>query len=149
MKALLISFLILPFSLFSQDWKVISVGDYSNFYIRKHSNNPDDTKVWIKEEGSRIEYKNSAGKKAFIKGKQLYLWDTNCTDRQIALVRSTTYNSLGKVIKNTVIPSYSIEFQDVVPDSVGEQWLNEACSLFNPEEMEEEEEGDSENTTEQ
>jgi TonB family protein len=137
MKNLLILALILPFSLFSQDWKVISVGNNSNYYIRKHSENPGDTKVWIKEEGPKIEYTNSAGKKVFIKGKHIFLWDINCDNKQIALISTTVYNSSGAVLNNTVIPSYSIEFQDVIPESKGEQWLDEACHLFNPEELEE------------
>lgn len=140
MKALLISFLILPFGLFAQDWKVISVGDNSNFYIRKHSENPGDTKVWIKEEGPKIEYTNTAGKKVFIKGKHIVLWDIHCDEKQIALISTTVYNSSGTVLNNTVIPSYSVEFQDVIPESKGEQWLDEACHLFNPEEVEVEEE---------
>ncbi|MFD3408901.1 energy transducer TonB [Aquirufa sp. HETE-83D] len=143
MKALFISFLILPFCLFAQDWKVISVGDNSNFYIRKHSENPNDTKVWIKEEGTKIEYKNSAGKKVFIKGKHIVLWDIHCDEKQIALISSTVYNSAGTVLNNTVIPAYSVEFQDVIPESKGEQWLDEACHLFNPEEVEEEMEEES------
>ena len=140
MKALLISFLILPFSLFSQDWKVISVGKNSNYYIRKHSENPDDTKVWIKEEGPKIEYTTAAGKKLFIKGRQIVLWDINCDDKQIALVSRTVYNSVGTVLNNTIVPSYAVDFQYVIPDSKGELWLNEACHVLNPEEVEVEEE---------
>ncbi len=135
MKAYLIFLLILPFGLFAQDWKVISVGDNSNYYIKKHSENPEDTKVWIKEEGPKIEYTNNAGKKTFIKGKHIILWDINCTDKQIALISSTVYNSLGTVLNNTVIPKSSIEFLDVIPESKGELWLNEACNLLNPEDI--------------
>lgn len=138
MKTLLTFLVILPFSVSAQDWKVISVGNNSNYYIRKHSENPGDTKVWIKEEGPRIEYTNSVGKKVFIKGKHIFLWDINCDDKQIALISATVYNSSGAVLNNTVIPSYSIEFQDVIPESKGELWLDEACHLFNPEELEEE-----------
>lgn len=139
MKTCLTFLFILPFGLFAQDWKVISVGNNSNYYIRKHSENPGDTKVWIKEEGPKIEYTNSAGKKVFIKGKHIFLWDIKCDDKQIALISTTVYNSSGAVLNNTVIPSYSIEFQDVIPESKGEQWLDEACHLFNPEEEVEEE----------
>ena len=136
MKALFITFfIIIPLSLFSQDWKVISVGDNSNYYIRKHSENPGETKVWIKEEGPKIEYTNSAGKKILIRGKHIVLWDINCSDKQIGLVSTTIYNSTGTVLSNTVIPSYSIQYQDVIPESKGELWLNEACNLFNPEEI--------------
>jgi TonB family protein len=135
MKAFFFLLLVLPISLIAQDWKVISVGDNSNYYIRKHSENPGDTKVWIKEEGPKVEYTNSAGKKMLIRGKHIVLWDINCSDKQIALLSSTIYNSAGTVLNNTVIPSYSIEFQDVIPESKGELWLNEACNLFNPEEI--------------
>jgi TonB family protein len=135
MKALFILLLVFPFSLLAQDWKVISVGDNSNYYIRKHSENPGDTKVWIKEEGHKIEYTNSAGTKMLIKGKHIVLWDIHCSDKQIALISTTIYNSTGTVLKNTVIPFYSVEFQDVIPESKGELWLNEACNLFNPEEI--------------
>ena len=127
--------LMLPFCLFSQDWKVISVGVNSNYYIRKHSENPNDTKVWIKEEGPKIEYTNAAKKKVFMKGKHIVLWDIHCDDKQIGLISSTLYTSSGSVVNNTVIPSYSVEFQDVIPESMGEQWLNEACNLLNPEEV--------------
>lgn len=140
MKALFILLLVLPISLIAQDWKVISVGDNSNYYIRKHSENPGDTKVWIKEEGPKIEYTNSAGTKMLIKGKHIVLWDIHCNDKQIALISTTIYNSTGTVLNNTVIPSYSVEFQDVIPESKGELWLNEACNLFNPEEIITEEE---------
>lgn len=140
MKALFILLLVLPISLIAQDWKVISVGDNSNYYIRKHSENPGDTKVWIKEEGPKIEYTNSAGTKILIKGKHIVLWDIHCNDKQIALISTTIYNSAGTVLNNTVIPSYSVEFQDVIPESKGELWLNEACNLFNPEEIITEEE---------
>ena len=135
MKAFFFLLLVLPISLIAQDWKVISVGDNSNYYIRKHSENPGDTKVWIKEEGPKVEYTNSGGKKMLIRGKHIVLWDINCSDKQIALLSSTIYNSAGTVLNNTVIPSYSIEFQDVIPESKGELWLNEACNLFNPEEI--------------
>lgn len=140
MKALFILLLVFPFSLLAQDWKVISVGDNSNYYIRKHSENPGDTKVWIKEEGPKIEYTNSAGTKMLIKGKHIVLWDIHCSDKQIALISTTIYNSSGTVLNNTVVPSYSVEFQDVIPESKGELWLNEACNLFNPEEIISEEE---------
>lgn len=140
MKSLFILLLVLPISLIAQDWKVISVGDNSNYYIRKHSENPGDTKVWIKEEGPKIEYTNSAGTKMLIKGKHIVLWDIHCSDKQIALISTTIYNSTGTVLNNTVIPSYSVEFQDVIPESKGELWLNEACNLFNPEEIITEEE---------
>lgn len=140
MKSLFILLLVLPFSLLAQDWKVISVGDNSNYYIRKHSENPGDTKVWIKEEGPKIEYTNSAGTKMLIKGKHIVLWDIHCSDKQIALLSTTIYNSTGTVLNNTVIPSYSVEFLDVIPESKGELWLNEACNLFNPEEIITEEE---------
>lgn len=142
MKALFILLLISPFSLIAQDWKVISVGDNSNYYIRKHSENPGDTKVWIKEEGPKIEYTNSSGTKMLIKGKHIVLWDIHCSDKQIALISTTIYNSAGTVLNNTVIPTYSVEFQDVIPESKGELWLNEACNLFNPEEIISEEEVD-------
>ena len=133
MKALFITFFIIPFSLFSQDWKVISVDANSNYYIRKHSENHGDTKVWIKEEGPNIAYTNAADKKLLINGMHVVLWDINCSDKQIGLVSTTIYNRNGTVLSNTVIPSFSIEYQDVIPGSKGELWLNEACNLFIPE----------------
>lgn len=145
MRVLLVLLFVLPFSMYAQEWKWFSTQGTSEYYIRKHSNNSNDTKVWIKEVGPKIEYKNSAKKKAFVNGYELFLCDINCTDMQIATLRSTIYTSQGKVLQDRSTPSYLVEFQDVLPDSIGELWLNEACELFNPSEVYEEED----ETTEQ
>ena len=113
---------------------LISENNGIAYYIRKHSKREGDTKIWIKEVGNKIEYTNSAKKKLFIKGYKLFLLDTNCEEMQMAVMQTALYNSLGKLVQNKVEPSYSVTFEDVIPDSIGEFWLNEACSLLNPSE---------------
>lgn len=140
MKTFFILLFLLPFGLFAQDWTLISADSSGSiYYIRKHSRREGDTKIWIKEVGNKIEYTNSAKKKLFIKGYKLFLLDTNCEEMQMAVLQTALYNSLGKLVQNKVEPSYSVTFEDVIPDSIGEFWLNEACSLLNPSEESEEE----------
>lgn len=145
MKLLSILFFLLPIALFSQDWTLISEKNGTAYYIRKHSKREGDTKIWIKEVGNKIEYTNSAKKKLFLKGYKLFLLDTNCEEMQMAVLQTALYNSLGKLVQNKVEPSYLVTFEDVIPDSIGEFWLNEACSLLNPsEESEDPEETEEE-----
>ena len=104
--------------------------DNSIYYLRKHSEKYGSTKVWVKEVSKSLAYYTKTGKKAFINGYSMTLYDTNCDEKQLALVSLTVYNLSGNVVSTTKLEEYEIDWQDVIPDSVGEMILTKACELL-------------------
>jgi hypothetical protein len=141
MKQILIAFLLLFVGQksFSQDWIFVSTdseGDKTyvkSKYVKKGDEfgNEDVIKVWLKRE-SKVTSIYKKGKEVKVyNAKELILREYNCNTRQTKLIMVTTYNSKGSLVDTQKIPDYEQEWQDIVPDSIGEAIIDKVCELFN------------------
>lgn len=128
MKPLLISLLILPFISFSQQWSFIGTSNKSDYYIRKKTLQSDDNKYWIKEVAPKLDYKTKSGKKVVVlNGYRLTLYDFDCSERRLQLIQNVLYNSLGKNVFSYEKEDWEDDWSDVIPDTLGEFFLNTIC----------------------
>ena len=83
----------------------------------------DIIKIWVKHKLpitvlNKISYQTL---------QQLISKKFDCRNRQSKLDRIIFYSSNGKTVADE---SFDDEWKDVIPDSVEEEALNKACSLF-------------------
>lgn len=128
MKPLIIALFILPFVSNSQDWSFIGTSNKSDYYIRKKTSQSDDNKYWIKEVAPKLDYKTKSGKKVVVlNGYRLTLYDFDCTDSRLQLIQIATYNSAGKNVYSYEKEDWEEDWSDVIPDTLGELFLNTVC----------------------
>lgn len=128
MKPLIIALLILPFVSYSQDWSFIGTSNKSNFYVRKKTSQSGENKYWIKEVAPKLDYKTKSGKKVVVlNGYRLTLYDFDCSDRRLQLIQNVLYNSLGKNVFSYEKEDWEDDWSDVIPDTLGEFFLNTVC----------------------
>ena len=129
---IIVTFLLLFMSSTSlcQSWTHIGTqANGDEYYIKKHSNEVGSTKVWIKLISKSIEYYKK-GKKYITSGSQLTLYDTDCSERKLDVRSIVTYNSKGVVLESHEKEDYESDWSSVVPDSVGEAFLEKACAIL-------------------
>jgi hypothetical protein len=85
--------------------------------------------AWIKVVSKNIEYISSSGKKQIIDGHEISLYKIDCPNRKIGFIQSTIYNKKGNAIYTVKLQDYEVEMDYVIPDSVGENYLNSFCNL--------------------
>lgn len=128
MRTILFALLILPFFSFSQEWSFIGTSNKSNYYIRKKTSQSEDNKYWIKEVAPKLDYKTKSGKKVVVlNGYRLTLYDFDCSDRRLQLIQNVLYNSLGKNVFSYEKEDWEDDWSDVIPDTLGEFFLNTIC----------------------
>lgn len=124
MKKLLFFFFILPISFYGQKW-VLSLEENNNkTYI---SNSIEPEYVWVKHVSKRIEFYVGNAKK-FIDGYKILRYKYDCKNRAIGIGRIIIYDKSGNIVKQSGSDDL-IELDSVVPDSIGEDLLNDICFL--------------------
>ena len=122
---------MIPIKLFSQDWIFIGIGKGKDTnmssYIRSEylSKNEYGIKIWIKTTYPKLTVK----KVVYTNVTEKQLFYINCPRHQYYIISTFTYNKNG-----TVIDSFNdsdTEWNDVVPESIGEMNVLKVCELFN------------------
>lgn len=115
---------------FSQTWTYVGKNAKSELYfIKKHSETYGSTKVWIKHISKITEY-YKRGKTYIVNGYTLTLYETDCTDRKLNLRTVNTYKSDGTFVDTYSKEEYQNDWTEVVPDSIGEMFLEKACEIL-------------------
>jgi len=136
MKALiiLVSVLLIGHKGIAQDWVYIgSDRKGSKWYIKSSyvTKNYNSIKIWSKQVNKSSTITKNGKKITLNNTYTVDLYEYNCSEQTSKLIGSTTYNSQGRVIKTFKVEEYNQEWDDVVPDSMGELILNKVCELFN------------------
>lgn len=84
--------------------------------------------IWIKKVSKNIEFHTQQGKKN-IDGYQLMLFKVDCDNRKIGLIQIVVYDKNGKTVNSTKLKDYEVDMDYVIPDSVGETYLDTYCNL--------------------
>lgn len=92
----------------------MAVNTNNTIWIKKVSEN---TKVYVNQE------------KKIIDGYQLLLFKIDCDNRKLGLIQVATYDKKGEVVNSTKLKDYEVEMDYVIPDSVGETYLDTYCNL--------------------
>jgi len=119
------------FTALSQDWIIAGKDADGVYLIKKHSQN--SSKIWSKYVSKKLKYSKNS-KTLYTSGYSMCLFDIDCADRKIDLRSSTTYSNDGRVLSSFQMEDYDVNWEEVVPESVGEMILNKACLLLNPNE---------------
>lgn len=111
------------------DWIFVTVTmpDLDAVYIKSDFVSKDGNylKVWVKYDHKEKKIKGKVYKNA----KSLVLFNINCGTKEIQLLQSITYNSVGKQLESN---NYGEDdsWTVVAPESTGESILSKACNIF-------------------
>ena len=123
-------YVMIGINAFSQEWKLIgTMKNGDEYFIKKHTNEEGSTKVWLKLVSKHIEYKKN-GRKRKKEGSSLTLYDTNCTERRLIVESIIYYDAEGNVLDSNEFAIFSSNWKNVIPDSMGELFLNSACEIL-------------------
>lgn len=136
---ILISVLFMGYKGIAQDWLYVSSDkEGSKWYVKSsyvsrdgYDGNSGNIKIWTKKELKKRTIKKKGKTLTYTNAKELQLIFADCSDRKIKFVTTTVYNSEGNVIDSWTLEDYEQEWNDVVPDSMGEAMLDKICGLFN------------------
>ncbi len=134
--ALRIFFLLLIFfasqSCFSQNWIYVGKsGKGDTWYLRNITTSDyGNKKVWSKRLAKSITYQKRGKFYTMINGYCLELREYDCSGKQSKLLSLAYYNSTGSVVHSFRLQDYETDWDDVLPDSIGETLLNKFCFLF-------------------
>lgn len=136
---LLFLFIVLTSKVSAQDWVYIGQDVKGNKsycqskYVSKGGNfgNESIYKVWTKKVyKSTFIYKN--GKKVAVNNVYtLCLSEYDCSEKREKIISTSTYNTSGNLIDSYKVPEYLQEWNEIVPESIGEAIINKICELFN------------------
>jgi hypothetical protein len=129
---ILLSVFLISNSSFSQNWVYVGSSVSGDKYYLRDSNTNESgyKKVWSKQVSKRMTYKKGNKTYTLINGYCLDLKEYDCTGKQLKLVSFAYYNSKGIVVYSYQFQSYETDWNDVLPDSVGEMLLDKVCELF-------------------
>ena len=60
-----------------------------------------------------------------------FLYDHHCDEHRRALVQLIYEDAAGKTLYSASFPEAAAKYQDVVPDTTGEAWLEATCKIAN------------------
>ncbi len=137
MKGLLLLLLLVLFTLpaCAASWKQIAEKEYVDLNsIEKYNDtyNPQNTNIysfWIKSLNDKTSIFTDVEKRYNIK-----IWYkitrnlVDCKNRTIALKSLTIYDLKGQTIDTYEEPDYSIKWNSIVPDSIGESYYYGVCN---------------------
>ena len=111
----------------SAEWELLDSNDEMSFYIDQSTirDQGTHTAMWAMVDYN-AEKKSDAG--AYWSSKYLLLF--NCRDRTTGMKMVVNYEEqmgLGKVLFSDSLESYQVDFNDVIPGSLGEAQLEAAC----------------------
>lgn len=84
--------------------------------------------IWIKKVSKNVEYHTRQGKKV-VDGYELILYKVDCDSRKLGLIQIAVYDKEGKNVNNTKLEDYEVEMDYVIPESIGETYLDTYCNL--------------------
>jgi hypothetical protein len=118
----------------SQNNEWVKVGNEKNttYYLRSvKSEESHLKKIWVKQVSVNLEARSSSNKVVNLpNGSSLTLFLFDCEERRVKIISQTFYQSNGKVFNSFKWADYEQEWDDIIPDSVGEMLLNKSCELF-------------------
>ncbi len=138
MKALfiLLSALFIGHKGLAQDWVYAgSDNEETKYYVKSTYVSKDNyeggIKVWTKKEKKKATVKKNGKTLTYLNAKELQLLVIDCGEKKMKIVSTIVYNSQGKVVDSWTLKDYEQEWDDIVPDSMGEAMLDKTCELFN------------------
>jgi len=84
--------------------------------------------IWIKTVSKNIGYYTAKGKKV-TEGNKLVLYKVDCSNRKLGILQIAVYDVNGKILDSTKFEDYNVEMDYVIPDTVGEIYLDTYCNL--------------------
>lgn len=113
------------------DWIYVckKTNGLDKFYMKSTCVSANDhvIKIWVKDIAASFTYSGRTYRN--VSTETLYEFD--CSGRQLQIDQAVTYDSEGNTIESYEYEDYERKWTDVVPGSIGEMLLNEACQLFN------------------
>ncbi len=82
--------------------------------------------IWVKSVGATQVLKG----KTYINTTDRSLYSININSKKVALKTFSVYNSKGQLIKTVTYDDYEIEWDYIVPESIGEAIYNRAVYLY-------------------
>ena len=129
MKKILLLLSLLIFSLsYSQEWKFLFEINNESFFFKPNTKNTG----WIKVISEKTEYylKNIVNVQV-TDGYTKTLWKFDCENKKIAPLQINVYSKTGGLLQSIKKDEYETEMLFVIPDSVGEGFLNAFCNKEN------------------
>lgn len=129
MTKLLFSLFLFIFSFsYSQDWKFLFEKNNESFFYKPNTKNTG----WIKVFSNQTEYylKNIVNVQV-TDGHTLTLWKFDCENKSIAPLQINVYSKTGRLLQSVINDESSSNKTYVIPDSVGERFLNAFCNKEN------------------
>ncbi len=137
---LTLTFLLLSFNAFSQNWTEVTKDKFDNKYYIKNSivsrggdfgNDDSIIKIWTKQTSKSFTDSRSKQKKVYYNIYIIQLFEFDCKNSKSKLLSRTFYSSKGGVIFGNDIEPFDTDWEMVIPESVGESLLNKVCELYN------------------
>lgn len=100
------------------------------YFFRTRRTNIDGVtykKYNIKKVSKNVEYHIRQVKKV-IDGYELILYKLDCDSRKLGLIQIAVYDKTGKNVNNTKLEDYEVEIDYVIPESIGETYLDTYCN---------------------
>ncbi len=129
MKKILLLLLLLTFSLsYAQDWKFLFENNNESFFFKPNTKNTG----WIKVISEKTEYylKNIVNVQV-TDGYTKTLWKFDCENKKIAQLQIHVYSKTGGILQSVENEESSLKTTYVIPDTVGEGFLNAFCNKEN------------------
>lgn len=109
------------------DWVYLNQTKSATIYLKSEYVSKDYSggKIW-----TMLEYPTKKiNGKIYKNVVEKILYQINCKEKQLQVVRIVTYSSTGKVIYSTL--DYYYDFmKDVIPGSVGDNIVTVSCEMF-------------------
>jgi hypothetical protein len=115
----------------ASDWHTLEETEKNTIQIDRDSIVPAGgglKKAWIMV--SHVENQSTTGYPVLIYKSTMQLSLLNCEERTMDSLQEILYSDEfrgGKIVRSEAYPRQSLRLVDVVPGSVGEDWLNYAC----------------------
>jgi hypothetical protein len=130
--------LLMYTKLFSKDWVYIGKDNYGDIYYCQSTHVSKGSsfkgqftyRVWTKKicKSSYIIKGNKKIKVTNVTEKALREYD--CINKRTKFISTVIYNSKSEVIYSYKPSEHMTDFEDVIPDSIGESLLEKICELF-------------------
>ncbi|MFC7772551.1 surface-adhesin E family protein [Flavobacterium sp. GCM10027622] len=140
-KLLLLFILVFPLvDCLSQDWIEVTQTSSGNQifiadkYIKKGGTFGNDEgvyRIWTKTVLKKYEQKKYGKTKIYQNAVLKSLNDYDCINQKTRLIMSILYDSNGNVIQSSDTDEYGMDWNFVIPETVGEAIFRLACKLSN------------------
>jgi hypothetical protein len=133
----LLIFLLISLNSLAQKWNEVAVDKsgmkYSikSSYLSKGGDYGSEeglVKIWTKKSPVKLHMKNG---KYYKNAYFIELIEFDCKNSKTKLFARIAYSLNGNVIFSDNFDSFDNDWENIVPDTVGETILNKVCELFN------------------